>query len=499
MITLSYPDVGTDRYFLWRNWLIGPFKADLQRGDQTISFPSEKEYFDQRKGIWGDNPVSHGKCEGSFTSIPALPDIIPAPTTTDPDRCSLRVWTSPSRTATQLITARFGLALPGVTRKISSTAIYGIYIPSSTGLWTTYEATAYAGAPTRIQTVAKYEVTRIEYTSPTTFNYWYSFTTYRPPSGKDLGYINPATISLDDMLLCMTKATYISGPATQGPASAYHYQHAPTTNAPPLSALCAGIQVFAKDLYHAEFPIEKVAFGELAATASQSVNANDVNMLAFLNDLRHPRQLLLRLRNLRRLKQLANNYLSVEYGILPTISDIEEIVKAMRRMRPFLDRNGFSIYTAKHDDSMEIPNERYILEQHMKLAIANEDQALDKFINRLDSMGTLPTLKNVWDLIPYSFVVDWLVDVGDWLEAIDSRLRLSRLDVKYATWSQKLISQKDITPSLGLPFYGTISWTFYRRWVADHSPTPPLLLKTAFTDFDHWLESTALIIQRRKR
>ena len=38
------------------------------------------------------------------------------------------------------------------------------------------------------------------------------------------------------------------------------------------------------------------------------------------------------------------------------------------------------------------------------------------------SFGNMPSM--IWELIPYSFVVDWVVNVGDWLKASRPRLDL---------------------------------------------------------------------------
>jgi len=228
------------------------------------------------------------------------------------------------------------------------------------------------------------------------------------------------------------------------------------------------------------------------------VNANSVNMIAFLRDLRKPQELIPKLRKLKKLRTTAGNYLSYKYGILPTIDDLKSIVAAVLKLKPYLDKNGFKTYGAGFTDSYTSSSITTKLEQHIKIAISDEDSAFDAIASKLDSMGFLPTLENVWDLIPYSFVLDWFVDVGDFLHRVDSRLRLVRLNIRYATMSRKETTSYKLIAGPNLPFAGPIDLVRYQRWVTDHCPVPPLSVSTPFSVSDHWLEAGALILSRSK-
>jgi hypothetical protein len=247
-----------------------------------------------------------------------------------------------------------------------------------------------------------------------------------------------------------------------------------------------------------DLPFEEINFGDLAQNAVEQVNANHVNMISFLRDLREPSAMIPKLRNLANLKNLANDYLSVNYGLLPTISDIQGILAAFQHHKPILDRNGFKTYHAGHTDQGKTGNTTVDLSQYVKIAIDDNDSMLYSLMNELDSWGFYPTFENIWDLIPYSFVVDWLLGVGDFLERIDTRLRVLRLGIRYVTLSRKLNYRYDIVPDSQSPYSGFIERVHYHRWVSDQCPVPPLSLQTTFKDFSHWLESAALIVQRKK-
>jgi len=130
--------------------------------------------------------------------------------------------------------------------------------------------------------------------------------------------------------------------------------------------------------------------------------------------------------------------------------------------------------------------------------VSDEDSEFDRLISSIDSLGFAPTLENIWDLIPYSFVVDWFIDIGGLLERVDTRLRLLRLNIRYTTMSKKDIVRYNIRPSVELPLSGTVEKVHYHRWVSDQCPVPALSAQPTFQGFNHWLESGALILSRSK-
>lgn len=239
-------------------------------------------------------------------------------------------------------------------------------------------------------------------------------------------------------------------------------------------------------------------FGELANDACKKLNANDVNMLEFLRDIRHPRKMIPKLRNLRHLKDIANGYLTIHYGLLPTISDLKRIVKAAQKAKHSTNRAGQTITSKSHLATKEIDNIKFSLEQHAKLCIENVDEGFRALINTVESVGIAPTLNNIWELIPYSFVVDWFVGVSDFLDRVDGIHRLLRYPIQYSTLSKKRLAHVTFKATAGTPVTGYIQLRRYHRWTTVRSPLPPLSLQESADPQSHWLEGSALIIQRAK-
>jgi len=233
--------------------------------------------------------------------------------------------------------------------------------------------------------------------------------------------------------------------------------------------------------------------------ASEKVNGNSVNMIAFLRDLRDPKALIPKLKNLKKIKTHAGNYLCLQYGILPTISDLNHILEAFKKVKPYIDKNGFTTYSAGHSSSYESGFITDSVSQQIKLAIANEDSLFDALASKLDDWGFLATMENLWDLIPYSFVLDWFVDIGGLLHKVDARLRLARLNIRYVTMSRRATQSIKLPLSSTFPYVGTVEKVQYHRWVSDQCPVPTLSVQTPFEVSGHWLEAGALVITRPKR
>lgn len=246
-----------------------------------------------------------------------------------------------------------------------------------------------------------------------------------------------------------------------------------------------------------DFPDEKSVYGSLAQHASENILATNVNVLEFIQGLKNPKQLALKLSNLKNLKTWSSNYLAVQFGILPTVDDIQSLLSAFRH-HGHSDRNGFlCAYASESEQTVNDEGITTFIDRHLKLAVGRENEVFDDLCQRLESIGVFPSFSNVWDLLPWSFAIDWLVDVGGYLSSVDARQRIARLNIRYVTMSRKRISSLQIEPTSEFPITGQLRRVHYHRWVSGQCPVPPLSLQLTVTDFDHWLESAALIIQRR--
>lgn len=245
---------------------------------------------------------------------------------------------------------------------------------------------------------------------------------------------------------------------------------------------------------------ESKDFGDLAQEAVETLDANNVNMFEFVQGIKNPKQMLLKLKNLSKLNTHAGNYLAVQYGILPTISDLETLKEAVLKSdSKYQDSNGFQVLTSGQTVSKMTEIGMVTVVNRCKIAIDDTAPVLKGMAERLRNIGAFPDLSSLWDLVAYSFVIDWFVDIGSILEDIDSNVRMASLPIVYSTTSSKTTIDFVIPKSLtDVGIDGNLSKTDYHRSVSPRAPRPTLNFEVSNELPNHWLEAGALIITAKK-
>jgi len=441
--------------------------------------------------MFHEKNVNHRKTDGSIRVIPAAIDFIPSSTSSFGISFRYKLYNGTKST----FEARAGFAHPGSYSLYNNTHYYCTEgSPYSFVVWSvSFKSSG------ELSSINHYKVNVVSVTEQkVTFDYTLRMLSWGYVTGDDrLDW--GVNYNLDRVLSVFDRHYPKSNYAYTWRNQSANSMFAQNTMAISPSSIRTLISRTSRLLEETNVSHQDVHFGDLAMQAVKKVNANEVNMFAFLKDLRRPWEMIPKLRNLAKLKTHADNYLSVNYGVLPTVNDLQTIMQAFKRIGPYIDSNGFSTYNAFHGDNVQIGTMNSRLEQRIKVAISDDESALSQLYARIASAGFDLTLKNVWDLIPYSFVIDWFVDVGSFLERTDTRLRLQRRDIKYATMSQKHLIGQTFRPGPTQPFAGTIEVVRYSRWTSDQCPVPPLSAKSTITAHEHWLESTALLVQRNSK
>jgi len=503
VIKLTVPKASENRYISTTHGLFGPFDQNGQLEGFLIPFEASLKTLEGKPGIYHENHVVHSKLEGDLYYHPFVGGIIPEPQFSNPKAIRypvfnyrgqpIRGWNSCGLAVHQGSSIQFTTSGSRIT---GSTQIAWERIDEST--WKLVLVSCSANSPTTVLLVRE-SVYHLDRLRPSLSDSYFMVEEYRTwnnglsfPTG-----INWLVPQLYGTIAAQRKDRPGGYSSREQRVDVYTADFdrvfSPSSVREKIDSLTAR-------LFPETFPIPDKSYGDLAMEASEQVNANKVNMLEFLKDLRRPQDLIPKLKGLLTLKGVSGNYLGFKFGVLPTISDVKEIVAAFKKIKPYIDQNGFKTYGAGWHRELEKDGLLFSKLQRIKLAISDEDDEFQALIARLDSMGTLPTFENVWDLVPYSFVVDWLIDVGGFLERVDSRLRLSRLNIRYVTMSRKTRVTGTINPEIeNVPFIGTVDWVHYHRWVSDQCPVPPLSLSNTSKDFSHWLEAGALIIQRASK
>lgn len=181
-------------------------------------------------------------------------------------------------------------------------------------------------------------------------------------------------------------------------------------------------------------------------------------------------------------KQAANRWLELQYGWLPLMGSIHDGVGALRE--GFRDPSSH-IYSAKcvkrisKEKDLSDPGRtaktthQWISKSQIYYKVSN------RVVDQIDRFGLLNPLSVAWELVPFSFVLDWFVPVGNTLSALTATAGLEFVAGYHTMVELKTFEQSVIrNPSPGVNQispgrYATESFGFQRGpW--NNFPRPQL-------------------------
>ncbi len=259
--------------------------------------------------------------------------------------------------------------------------------------------------------------------------------------------------------------------------------------------------------------------------------------------IRDSAKLLKQLRSEAKFKDVADSYLAYQFGLKPTIADISDLIRVLKQWSAHVSTAGDVIggtYTNIHPVRVLDPSSRSVqcvwsgdgcsvnyglslvssleLHQTTKFYFVSPKLAdiLSHFKALVDRLGILdPTV--LWDVLPWSFVVDWVVDVTGWIHT-NLKPELVPADLVVCDWGESLhqntsitglitwpgvISQFDKSSTTGvLPLIGTAFSTARKRQfprpLQVKQVTPLLKPKGSIVTIRRTWLGCALVVQRRK-
>jgi hypothetical protein len=133
-------------------------------------------------------------------------------------------------------------------------------------------------------------------------------------------------------------------------------------------------------------------------------------------------------------KRAADLWLELHFGWEPLIYDIGDAIEVLQGPRPPSEVEGRGVFRLRNRTVTGASPNRDFVERNYKfttkccalVAVENPNQAL------ANQMGFVNPLSVAWELVPYSFVVDWFLPVGGFLNSFTSYCGLS-VTGKYTT------------------------------------------------------------------
>jgi len=235
-----------------------------------------------------------------------------------------------------------------------------------------------------------------------------------------------------------------------------------------------------------------IPWGTLVKDAVQSiryVNSNSIENAAGFSDIKSnlpPIRTVKRLITKKDPRALAELYLWYKYSLSPNISDSKEILNAARKKSrrytgAFYRSQVYHIKTQVGSHSVS-----HECRANVKFAVSDHRDAQ----MRLASWGFDPGIAQGWDLIPFSFVVDWFFHVGDKLSNFDWEFDnfVNTYNYESITYSTK----SKMSINMPSPFMGSLSLVRYERIISQSIPFAYAIQSNSASS--HILEGAALLV-----
>lgn len=239
---------------------------------------------------------------------------------------------------------------------------------------------------------------------------------------------------------------------------------------------------------------------ELAAQAYQSLGMSDINGVAYITELFSMGEEVIKFsRTLKsipssKVKAVASAWLAVHYGFKLTLLDTKTLRDTLEKEASRLTRESKcqSALEYHYEDIRFVARYQVFYNQFAHLL-----RTLDQLVELTDAALTS---ENLWDMVPFSFVIDWFVRLGDVLQSLDNFSNLIQKHEVVAAGKSIKGECLGKASQLGLPAWlgdQHIKLTCYLRRYERHLQSPSLVPSVTVNPFNHLIEGAALVISRK--
>lgn len=208
------------------------------------------------------------------------------------------------------------------------------------------------------------------------------------------------------------------------------------------------------------------AASELKITSNSWANA--LELVELVKSLRNPVQFLKEtLENIPKGVKLAKDlWLKYRYMYNTTKADVEEI------------KQKASILTDGGPQRLRASGSSNLSELHLRIDAKPYTGYIDPFSNlfiNMERYGFEPSLYNAWDLIPFSFVADWFLPIGDTLEELSKETWAMTMPYSVSALCSRKVSSFE---------YGARRYKIYER--GSFEPTYKSFASNSKTSMHTW-------------
>lgn len=191
-------------------------------------------------------------------------------------------------------------------------------------------------------------------------------------------------------------------------------------------------------------------------------------------------------------KAIAEQYLAYVYGLKPLMQDLHGIAELAREqgLKPLLVTGSGRASRASdvsdvyhHDASRDI--DHYMANLNMvsrtRCSIWAKVSADHQGVRTLNQLSLINPVSLVWELVPYSFLIDWVLPIGPVLQALTAPAGLDFVSgtvSRRATIGGIYTAQHRVPDRTGEPAVSTLRYDGYNREVLTTWPRPGLWIDT---------------------
>lgn len=210
-------------------------------------------------------------------------------------------------------------------------------------------------------------------------------------------------------------------------------------------------------------------------------------------------------------RQLANDFLAFKFGVVPLISDVEGLLQNLSTF----DLKNKTVSARVTSDVIDRELYRstnagltYVVREELEFTVKySATLRFSSELNRAFQRLGLTNLASLsWELVPWSFVADWIFSIGSWLQSLEN---LAQVELERA-WETVLVTRRvfcTVTssgPSNNSGYYwdGSIQdvWSF-KQFSCTRIPSvsiavEPFALKNNIASLGHLGLSLALLRQK---
>jgi hypothetical protein len=216
-------------------------------------------------------------------------------------------------------------------------------------------------------------------------------------------------------------------------------------------------------------------------------------------------------------KKIAGDILAFKFGVEPLMNDIQTFAKYIDETsdEPIIvarsNLGGANVSKGARNPGIPVnivtPSFRF--DGMLEMSYTVKCVVTNPAARSLSQFGLINPLEIAWEILPWSFVIDWFIPVGDWLSSQTSDCGL---EFRTGTRKVKLVgrftignsqhptsSNPDQTGSFTGSLLGSFDGFAVDRKVLEELPDVPLPVIKNPWSWSHGVESVALAVQRLKR